>query len=69
MQPDDRIMTRLKPGCICKGIKLIHLIEAIENGASTYEEVARVTQIGDGSCKGRRCGEKVAKLLEELGKR
>ena len=63
MQPDEKIMARLKPGCICKGIKLIRLIEAIEDGATCFEEVARKTGIGDGSCGGKRCGFKVAALL------
>lgn len=63
MQPDERLMAKLKAGCICKGVKLIRLIEAIENGATTFEEVAAATGIGDGPCKGKRCGEKVAELL------
>ncbi len=65
MQPDDKILARLKPGCICKGIKLIRLIEAIDNGADTYEKIASATGIGGGSCQGRRCGKKVANLLEK----
>ena len=56
-------MARLKPGCICKGVKLIRLLEAIENGAVTFEEIAAQTGIGDGSCGGKRCGKKVAELL------
>lgn len=64
MEPDERTMARLKAGCICKGVKLIRLIEAIENGATTFQHVAAVTGIGDGPCKGRRCGEKVAELLD-----
>jgi len=63
MTPDERIMATLKAGCICKGVKLIRLIEAIENGAATVAEVAAVTGIGDGSCQGKRCGKKVAELL------
>jgi len=63
MQPDEKIMARLKPGCICKGVKLIRLIEAIEDGATSFEEVAEKTGIGDGSCGGKRCGRKVAELL------
>lgn len=63
MQPDEKTMARLKPGCICKGIKLIRLIQAIEDGAVSFEEVARKTGIGDGPCGGKRCGEKVARLL------
>ena len=63
MQPDEKIMARLKPGCICKGIKLIQLLDAIDNGAGTYEAIARITGIGDGSCGGKRCRAKVQQLL------
>jgi bacterioferritin-associated ferredoxin len=63
MEPDERTMAKLKAGCICKGVKLIRLIEAIEDGATTFQQVATVTGIGDGSCKGKRCGEKVEELL------
>lgn len=65
MEPNERMMAKLKAGCICKGVKLIRLIEAIENGAATFEQVAAVTGIGDGPCKGKRCGEKVQALLEQ----
>ena len=63
MELDERTMARLKPGCICKGVKLIRLIEAIENGATTFQQVSAATGIGDGPCKGKRCREKVAELL------
>lgn len=63
MEPDERMMAKLKAGCICKGVKLIRLIEAIENGATTFAQVADRTGIGDGPCKGKRCGEKVQELL------
>jgi bacterioferritin-associated ferredoxin len=63
MEPDERMMARLKAGCICKGVKLIRLIEAVENGATTFEQVAVVCGIGDGPCKGKRCGAKVQQLL------
>lgn len=64
MKPDDKIMTRLKPGCICKGIKLIRLLDAIDSGAASFEEVARLTGIGSGDCGGRRCRAKVEELLD-----
>lgn len=64
MEPNERMMAKLKAGCICKGVKLIRLIEAIENGATSFEQVAAHTGIGDGPCQGKRCGEKVAELLE-----
>ena len=64
MEPDERTMARLKAGCICKGVKLIRLIEAIENGATSFAQVAAATGIGTGPCKGKRCRQKVKELLE-----
>ena len=63
MLSEEDILKRLKPGCLCKGIKLYKIEEAIKNGADSYEKVAKITGIGDGSCKSKRCGEKVAALL------
>ncbi len=67
MQPNEKIMASLKAGCICKGVKLIKLIEAIEDGAASFGEVAAKTGIGDGNCGGKRCGQKVAELLGDKG--
>lgn len=64
MQPDDKIMARLKPGCICMGIRLHRILEAIEDGAATYDEIALKTGIGKGDCKGRRCSKKVEEILK-----
>lgn len=63
MKPDDKMMARLKPGCICMGIKLIKILEAIDNGATSFEEVAEMTGIGKGDCGGKRCAKKVTDLL------
>ena len=63
MVTEEEIIARLKPGCICKGIKLQAILKAIEDGAGNYEEIAAVTGIGGGSCKSRRCRAKVAELL------
>mgnify|MGYP002266967722 CR=1 FL=1 len=67
MKPDDKIMARLKPGCICMGIKLHRILEAIEAGASSFEEVASITGIGKGDCGGKRCRLKVESLLQQQG--
>lgn len=63
MQPDERTMARLKPGCICMGIRLHRILEAIDQGAASFEDIARLTGIGQGDCHGRRCRKKVAELL------
>ena len=59
----EQAMARLKPGCICTGVKLIRILEAIDAGATSFEEIARITGIGTGSCDGKRCGRRVAELL------
>lgn len=65
MQPNEAMMAKLKPGCICKGVKLNRLIEVIDRGAASFEEVAAILGIGDGPCQGKRCGEKIAQLLSD----
>lgn len=63
MATEEEILARLKPGCICKGMKLHIILDAINNGAESFEEIARITNIGGGSCKSRRCKAKVDDLL------
>lgn len=63
MATEEEIIARLKPGCICKGIKLHRILEAIKQGATTFEEIAQATGIGGGSCNSKRCRQKVAGLL------
>lgn len=65
MLSEQEMLARLKPGCICKGIKLYKIREAIDNGATSFKEIAELTGIGGGSCKSKRCGAKVADLLEK----
>lgn len=65
MATEEEILARLKPGCICKGIKLHKILEAIEAGATSYDEIAKITGIGGGSCKSKRCKAKIATLLDE----
>ena len=67
MATEEEILARLKPGCICKGIKLFRIIQAIDTGAVSFEQIARATGIGGGSCGSKRCGRKVEELLQEKG--
>lgn len=60
---EEELKNRLKPGCICMGIKLHRILEAIEQGALTFEEIARLTGIGAGDCGGKRCASKVDEIL------
>jgi bacterioferritin-associated ferredoxin len=65
MKPDEKVMARLKPGCICMGIKLHRILEAIDQGATSFEEIVRLTGIGQGDCGGKRCAKKVKALLQQ----
>lgn len=67
MEPNknDEIMDKLTKICICKGISRASIKKAISNGAKTVQEVQKATGAGSGSCGGRRCTEKILKLLEE----
>ncbi len=65
MVTEEEIRARLRLGCICKGIKLHVIITAIDAGARSYNEISQKTGIGGGSCKGKRCGEKVKELLTQ----
>lgn len=67
MKPDEQAMARLKPGCICMGIKLYRILDAINEGAQSFAEIAEKTGIGAGECGGKRCGRKVAELLQNHG--
>lgn len=65
MANEEEIVARMRPGCLCKGIRLHRIIEAIEKGAANFEEVAAITGIGGGPCGSKRCKAKVAALLQE----
>ena len=59
------IKANYQPGCICKGIKLVKIMKAIDSGAKSFKDVAKATGIGNGSCESKRCGEKVESLLKD----
>ena len=66
LDKQELIKAKFKPGCICKGIKLVKIIGAINNGAKSFTAVAEKTGIGNGSCQSKRCGEKVRELLKKI---
>lgn len=51
--------------CLCKGIPEETIIEAIKEGATTFEEVREKTGAGTGFCQGARCKETIQRLIEE----
>lgn len=51
--------------CLCKGITEEEIVDAVKNGATTYEEVKEKTGAGTGVCKGARCKSKIVTIIEE----
>ncbi|MDQ7798636.1 MAG: (2Fe-2S)-binding protein [Candidatus Edwardsbacteria bacterium] len=56
--------------CRCEDITESQVLEAIEKGATTADEVKRLTRAGMGHCQGRTCRRLVNQLLaRRLGQR
>lgn len=51
--------------CFCKGVDEETIVEAIKNGADTFEKVSEVTGAGTGPCRGARCRKRINELVEE----
>ena len=68
MNPDEKTMVRLKPGCICQGIRLNRILDALDTGAQSFAEIAELTGIGRGDCGGKRCRKMVEELLAKSRK-
>jgi bacterioferritin-associated ferredoxin len=63
----QEIQARLRVVCICKGIKLGRITDAIRAGASTVQQVNRATGSGSGQCGATRCGPVIEQLLKTGG--
>lgn len=51
--------------CKCKKVSKDEIVEAIKNGADTFEKVKEVTGAGGGMCKGRRCKSLIEEIISE----
>lgn len=49
--------------CRCEEVTVEEIEEAIDNGATTLNEVKRWTRAGMGLCQGRTCRKNVARIL------
>jgi len=49
--------------CRCEDITEEEVIEAIENGARTMDELKRLLRVGMGPCQGRTCGPIIKSIL------
>ncbi|MDZ4992136.1 (2Fe-2S)-binding protein [Clostridium perfringens] len=51
--------------CLCKGVSEEKIVEAIKEGALSFEAVGEKTGAGTGACRGARCKCKIEELVEE----
>jgi bacterioferritin-associated ferredoxin len=64
----EEIKARFRVVCICKGIKLGKISDAIRAGAKTVQEVNRATGSGRGQCKATRCRPVIEEMLRNGGR-
>ena len=62
------IKARLQVVCICKGIRMSRICEAIQGGCNTVEAVNKATGSGDGGCGATRCRPVITQLLAAGGR-
>ncbi|MEY4066546.1 MAG: hypothetical protein RIR26_2754 [Pseudomonadota bacterium] len=64
----EEIKARVRVVCICKGIKMARICEAVQNGAKTVEEVNKATGSGNGGCGATRCRPVIEEILRNGGR-
>ena len=64
----EEIKARIRVVCICKGIKMGKICEAITKGADTVEKVNRACGSGNGGCGAVRCRPVIEKLIAGGGR-
>lgn len=51
--------------CLCKGVERDTIINAIKDGADTFEKVKEATGAGAGFCGAGRCRARIEALIED----
>jgi bacterioferritin-associated ferredoxin len=62
----EEIRARFRVVCICKGIKLGRIADAIKAGATTVEQVNRATGSGSGTCGNESGVTRCRPVIEEM---
>lgn len=62
---NERTKQLLRVVCICKGIPLGKVLEALP-GCETVQDVNRKAGTGSGGCRGERCGPRIKMLLKKF---
>ena len=64
----EEIKARVRVVCICKGIKMSRICDAVANGAKTVEEVNRATGSCNGGCGATRCRPVIEEIINNGGR-
>ena len=64
----EEIKARVRVVCICKGIKMSRICDAVANGAKTVEEVNSATGSGNGGCGATRCRPVIEEIIKNGGR-
>ncbi len=51
--------------CRCEDVTYGEIVEAIERGLATTEEIKRILRCGMGPCQGRTCSRLIARIIAE----
>jgi bacterioferritin-associated ferredoxin len=62
---EQEILDRLKPICLCQGIRKSVFLKHIAAGITTVAGLKKASGAGNGSCGGERCTVRIAQMLEE----
>jgi len=63
---EQEILDRLKPICLCKGIRKAAFLKHLAAGITSVEELKKASGAGSGSCEGERCTQRIAGLLKGI---
>ena len=63
---EQEILDRLKPICLCQGIRKSVFLKHIAAGITTVEGLKKASGAGNGSCEGERCTIRITDMLNHL---
>lgn len=64
----DEIKARVRVVCICKGIKMAKICDAVQGGCDTVEAVNKATGSGNGGCGATRCRPVITEIIANGGR-
>lgn len=64
----EEIKARVRVVCICKGIKMSRICDAVQNGCTTVDEVNKATGSGNGGCGATRCRPVIEQIIKNGGR-